>query len=117
VAIRVVACDTAGCDGKRCAARRGVFWSGLEYAPDTFNAWYFNTYYGHQDIDDKLSNPFALAVRPGDVAAPIPEPETYALMLAGLALVGAAGRGGDPPVQGLISPPHNERPRRGDPEI
>jgi hypothetical protein len=28
----------------------------------------------------------------GDVLAPIPEPETYALMLAGLALVGAAAR-------------------------
>ncbi len=33
-----------------------------------------------------------MAVRPGDVLAAVPEPETYALMLAGLAAVGFAAR-------------------------
>ena len=34
----------------------------------------------------------ALAVRSGDVMAAVPEPETYAMLLAGLALVGAIAR-------------------------
>lgn len=39
--------------------------------------------------NSKDSGFYAWAIRDGDVAA-IPEAETYALMLAGLALVGAA---------------------------
>jgi hypothetical protein len=35
---------------------------------------------------------YAVAVRTGDVAAPVPEPETYAMMLAGLGLVGTMAR-------------------------
>jgi hypothetical protein len=34
----------------------------------------------------------ALAVRDGDVLASVPEPETYAMMLAGLCALGAAAR-------------------------
>ena len=51
------------------------YWSGLEYAPKTVWAWVFYTYTGRQANgvkDDKL---FAVAVRPGDVAASVPEPQ------------------------------------------
>jgi hypothetical protein len=69
------------------------YWSGLEYAPSTSYAWGFSTAYGQQGDVGKASSLFAMAVRPGDVLVPaVPEPETYALMLAGLAVVGAAAR-------------------------
>jgi len=46
---------------------------------------------GAQGTFDFSSTYYAWAVRSGDVAA-VPEPETYALMLAGLGLVGVAAR-------------------------
>lgn len=48
------------------------FWSGTEYAPNPFDAW---------------------AVRPGQVVSAVPEPETYAMLLAGLGLIGFMARG------------------------
>ena len=60
-----------------------VYWSGTEYAPDQSNAWGFNTPGGSQFNLSKSSSSYALAVRPGDVAA-VPEPQTYALMLVGI---------------------------------
>jgi hypothetical protein len=70
------------------------YWSGLESAPYSINAWFFNTRVGYQhNFLEKTSSLYALAVRPGDVlVSPVPEPETYALMLAGLAVVGAAAK-------------------------
>jgi hypothetical protein len=68
-----------------------VYWLGTEYAPGPVNAWTFYTYVGVQNAYGKGSQFYALAVRPGDVS-PAPEPETYAMMLAGLALIGAIGR-------------------------
>ncbi len=59
------------------------YWSGTEYASDPTAAWFFATADGFQATDNKGINLFAMAVRDGDVAA-VPEPETYALMLAGL---------------------------------
>jgi hypothetical protein len=35
---------------------------------------------------------YAWAVRDGDVTSPVPEPETYAMMLAGLGLVSIVAR-------------------------
>jgi hypothetical protein len=71
----------------------GFYWSGLEYAPDTGDAWDFLIGYGNAYPNYKGNSLYALAVRPGDVLVPaVPEPETYALMLAGLAVVGAAAR-------------------------
>ena len=35
---------------------------------------------------------YARAVHPGDIGTPVPEPETYALMLAGLAALALANR-------------------------
>jgi len=43
----------------------------------------FDTLTGFQTVDDPANLRFAFAVRDGDVAA-VPEPATYALMLAGL---------------------------------
>ena len=79
-----------------------TYWSGTEYEFDTGNAWYFSTN-GLQKWRNKSAlvqtGPgkyytipiYALAVRPGDVAA-VPEADTWALLLVGLGLVGTAVR-------------------------
>ena len=76
--------------------RPRIYWYGLEHAPrPSSNAWYLFAGGGAQEFNDFLrpDSPCAMAVRVGDVpVSPIPEPETYALMLAGLAAVGAAAR-------------------------
>ncbi len=68
-----------------------TYWSATEFAPNSTRAWIFYTGSGAQDASVKTSNGFAWAVSPGDVAA-VPEPETWGLMLSGLALVGSAAR-------------------------
>jgi len=75
----------------------GFYWLGTEYipatSPNTGTAWYFNTNFGLQGEYPESRQLYALAVRPGDVhVASVPEPETYAMMLAGLAMVGALSR-------------------------
>lgn len=62
------------------------YWSGTEYAPSTGFAWVFDTGDGRQYAGDKDPNLYALAVRPGQVAA-VPEPSTYTMLLAGLGLL------------------------------
>ena len=42
------------------------YWSGTEYAPNTNNAWNFNTNNGNQNANNKNNNMFAMAVRPGE---------------------------------------------------
>ena len=67
------------------------YWSGTQYAFDTSKAWTFDSN-GFQKMRSKSLLPmYALAVRPGDVAA-VPEANIWALLLAGLGLVGAAVR-------------------------
>ncbi|MBL8490222.1 MAG: PEP-CTERM sorting domain-containing protein, partial [Rhodocyclaceae bacterium] len=66
------------------------YWSGSAYARNpAVYAWHFDTDYGYQYVSYDAS--YAWAVRPGDVAA-VPEPETYAMFLAGLAVLGRAMR-------------------------
>jgi hypothetical protein len=67
----------------------GSYWSGTENADFDPTAWVFHTSNGRQVNNFYKFNGFlySWAVRPGDVAA-VPEPETYALMLAGLGLIG-----------------------------
>ena len=60
------------------------YWSGTEFAPNPNLAWTFFTDNGVQDAVGKNVVLYALAVRPGDVAA-VPEPGVVALLLSGLA--------------------------------
>jgi hypothetical protein len=69
----------------------GTYWSATEYAHYTSHAWSFNFSKGNQDEFDKYLGMNALAVSPGDVGA-VPEADTWAMLLAGLGLVGAAAR-------------------------
>lgn len=70
------------------------YWSGTEYAPNTAEiAWSFHFGYGTQGAVIKSEGFYALAVSPGDVAvSAVPEAESWAMMLAGLGLVGVATR-------------------------
>lgn len=67
----------------------GFYWSATEYNSD--NAWLFVFGDGNQLWYYKSYALYALAVSPGDVGA-VPEAQTYALMLAGLGLVGWRAR-------------------------
>jgi len=71
--------------------RPNVYWSGLEYAPDSSGAWLFSFNDGVQSAGDKHDELYAWAVRPGDVAA-APEPATGLLMALGLMGLGAVRR-------------------------
>jgi hypothetical protein len=69
--------------------RSNVYWSS---SYDASNAWYFHTGLGYQSALSKTTKyGFAWAVRSGDVAA-VPEARTYALMLAGVGLIGWRAR-------------------------
>lgn len=71
----------------------GAYWSGTAYQPDAASGMYFSMGLGVQwaTYDAQYYQLLAMAVRPGDVV-PVPEPETYALMLAGLAGLALATR-------------------------
>ena len=60
------------------------YWSGTEYVPSPGDAWYFDTTVGFHAANSMHNGLYALAVRPGDVAA-VPEPGMVALLLSGLA--------------------------------
>ena len=68
------------------------YWSGSDDAPIPNFAWYFFTVNGNQGFDVENLQFFAVAVRPGDVVAAVPEPESLALVLVGLAAAGVARR-------------------------
>lgn len=68
------------------------YWSGTEYAPLPSSAWGFGTLDGSQGSGGKSFALYAVAVRPGDVAAPIPEPQTWAMLMMGLGVVTVALR-------------------------
>lgn len=63
-----------------------TYWSGTAVAPGSPVVWAFSTEDGRQGATLFDSDFYAWAVRPGDVAA-IPEPETYAMLLAGMGLL------------------------------
>ena len=68
------------------------YWSGTEYAPNPSLAWTFLTADGNQVNYIKGLALFAVAVRPGDVAASVPEPQTLALALLALGATVVARR-------------------------
>ena len=68
------------------------YWSGTGYATNPDFAWSFLTGGGFQDDDFKGSALYAVAVRPGDVAASVPEPQTLALALLALGATVVARR-------------------------
>ena len=72
-----------------------TYWSGTLWAPDNNAALFFyigNNNAGYQVMTHMSNELFAWAVRDGDVAAAVPEPETYALFMAGLGLMGFIAR-------------------------
>ncbi|MSR09520.1 MAG: DUF1566 domain-containing protein, partial [Gammaproteobacteria bacterium] len=68
-----------------------VYWSGTEYAPNTYNAWSFNFVNGVQYENYKTSGFYAWAVRSGDIA-PVPVPGAVWLFGGALTLLGAVRR-------------------------
>ena len=68
------------------------YWSGTEYAPVPGRAWGFGTSGGLQGHAGKNLALYAVAVRPGDVAASVPEPQTLALALLALGATVVARR-------------------------
>jgi hypothetical protein len=75
-----------------------AYWSGLDYAPDTGNAWDFLTGGGNQGYIYKRDALYVLAVRAGDVAdvpgppSAIPEPGALSIVLTALGLLGGLTR-------------------------
>ncbi|MDC8771733.1 PEP-CTERM sorting domain-containing protein [Roseateles albus] len=67
-----------------------AYWSYAASMPEVQLA--FGTYTGFQYDPDKGTPLYALAVRPGDVASAVPEPQTCALMLAGLGFIAGVVR-------------------------
>jgi MYXO-CTERM domain-containing protein len=73
-------------------ANQHNYWSATEaMPPHTDSAWNFSMYTGLQSAGSKSFSFYALAVSPGDVVA-VPETDTWAMLLAGLGLVGLAAR-------------------------
>ena len=69
------------------------YWLGTEYAPNPNKAWGFGPNDGAQDAGYNGQLLYAMPVRSGDVLlAPVPEPETYMMLLLGLGAVGALSR-------------------------
>jgi hypothetical protein len=70
-----------------------TYWSSDKFDPSFSLAWVFN-FDGGFAGGGSLNSPFpaAWAVRSGDVAATVPEPQTVALLLAGLGMLGWRSR-------------------------
>jgi hypothetical protein len=67
------------------------YWSGTEFRPSV-DAWFFFPCCGPETSVSELSRMFAVAVRPGDVTAAVPEPQTLALALLALGATMVARR-------------------------
>lgn len=68
------------------------YWNGELYASDPSNvAWAFSSG-GQQIATTRISPNYVMLVRDGDVISSVPEPETYALMLMGMGVLGTVLR-------------------------
>lgn len=63
------------------------YWSGTDAGQQAFSYVYYANGNGLQFFQNKSAAAYAMLVRDGDVMAAVPEPETYALMLGGLAVL------------------------------
>jgi hypothetical protein len=71
---------------------QGLYWSSTE-ASDESLVWLFGPVDGYQTSNYKADYWWAWAVSDGDVGvSAVPEPETYAMLLAGLLFIGFAKR-------------------------
>ncbi|WP_233506081.1 PEP-CTERM sorting domain-containing protein [Rhodoferax lacus] len=68
------------------------YWSGTVDSARSGQAWAFSTIDGQQFSAANSNKYSALAVHSGDILAAVPEPETLAMLLAGLGLIGAIAR-------------------------
>jgi hypothetical protein len=72
-----------------------IYWTSNDYVNPS-SAWNFNFSNGYQGpYGYKDAQRYAMAVHSGDVGAvvsAVPEPETYAMLLAGLGLIGVVAR-------------------------
>lgn len=73
-------------------AQSFAYWSGTELTSNPAVSWYFYTLEGYQFATSKGQELFAVAVRPGDVLTPVPEPQAWLLMLAGLGAAASVAR-------------------------
>jgi hypothetical protein len=69
----------------------GVYWSGTEFDAGR-SAWLFRPDNGSQPVGLQTSRFFAVAVRPVEVTASVPEPQTLALALLALGATVVARR-------------------------
>ena len=65
---------------------RDYYWTGTEYTPG-YQAFTYYPDLGWPAYNTEVSPMYAVAVRPGDVIASVPEPETLALVLLALGAV------------------------------
>jgi hypothetical protein len=82
----------AGLSGQFDGVQVGDYWSATVFAPNPSGAWFVHAAFGGQSVGNQNSPLFAVAVRPGDVAAMVPEPEGYAMGLVGFGTLLAAAR-------------------------
>lgn len=66
--------------------QKSPYWSGIEYLPAGDSVWVFSAFHGGQGTGSKDSPYYAIAV------ASVPEPQTYAMLLAGAVLIAAISR-------------------------
>ena len=69
----------------------GDYWSGTEFIAGS-HSWFFHPGSGFQFGARQLNRFFAVAVRPGDKTASVPEPQTLALALLALGATVVARR-------------------------
>lgn len=94
--------STFGCDGPQPGwgelksgpfsnMSANLYWTGTAYAPRPGEAWNIDFNFGAQSSNLMGAGMYAWAVTQGDVAA-VPEADTWAMLLAGLGLLGLAAR-------------------------
>ena len=65
-----------------------IYWTNLEYAQNTVSGWAFGMNDGNQLAGNFKGNAYsAWAVSSGDIAAPVPEADAWAMLLSGLGLM------------------------------